>query len=86
MEPKKRILFYLAKNPGLKTEQIDLGIKRSSLGLHLKNLMDKGLVIRTQEGCWQLSKNYILEEPIHNLSAIDITDKYIREMIHGNQR
>ena len=82
MDPKTQILFYLANNPGLKTEQIDIGIKRASLGLHLRNLADKGLLIKTQDGGWQVSKNHVMEKPVHNLSSMDIAAKYIREMIN----
>jgi len=84
MDPKTQILLYLADNPGLKTEQIDIGIKRASLGLHLRNLADKGLLIKTQDNGWQVSKNHVMEKPVHNLSPMDIAEKYIREMISGN--
>ena len=84
MDPKTKILSYIANNPGLKTDQINIGIKRPSLGLHLRNLADKGLVIKTQEGGWQLSHNHILDKPVHNLSPIDLVDHCIREMISGN--
>jgi hypothetical protein len=81
MDPKTLILSYLADNPGLKTHEIKLGIKRASLGLHLRNLTDKGLLIRTQDGGWQVSNNYVMEKPVKNLTPIDIASKYIREMI-----
>ena len=81
MDPKTQILSYLASNPGLKTEQIDIGIKRASLGLHLRNLADKGLLIKTQDNGWQVSKNHVMEKPVHNLSSMDLAEKYIREMI-----
>jgi DNA-binding transcriptional ArsR family regulator len=81
MDPKTLILFYLANNPGLKTHEINLDIKRASLGLHLRNLTDKGLLIRTQDGGWQVSSNYVMEKPVKNLTPIDIADKYIRKMI-----
>jgi hypothetical protein len=81
MDPKTLILSFIADNPGLKTHEIKIGIKRASLGLHLRNLTDRGALIRTQEGGWQLSKNYVLEKPVKNLTPIDIAEKYIREMI-----
>jgi DNA-binding transcriptional ArsR family regulator len=84
MDPKTRILSYLADNPGLKTEQIDIGIKRASLGLHLRNLSDKGLLIRTQDGGWQVSKDHVMEKAVHNLSPMDLVEKHIREMIALN--
>jgi predicted transcriptional regulator len=65
----------------MKTEDMKIGIKRASLGLHLKNLADKGLLIKTQDDCWQVSKNYVMEKPVHNLTPMDIAEKYIREMI-----
>jgi hypothetical protein len=83
MDPKTLILSFIADNPGLKTHEIKIGIKRASLGLHLRNLTDRGALIRTQEGGWQLSKNYVLEKPVKNLTPIDIAEKYIREMISG---
>lgn len=81
MEPKKRILLFIANNPGVLTEEITLGIKRNSLGLHLRNLTDKGLLIKTQDNRWQVSNNYVMEKTVHKLSPMDIADKYIREMI-----
>ena len=84
MDPKTQILSYLADNPGLKTHEIKIGIKRASLGLHLRNLCDKGLLIRTQDNGWQVSKNHVMEKPVKNLTPMDIAEKYIREMISGN--
>lgn len=81
MDPKTSILLYLADNPGLKTHEIKLGIKRASLGLHLRNLSDKGLLIRTQEGGWQVSNNHVMEKPVKNLTSMDLAEKHIREMI-----
>ena len=81
MDPKTRILSYIAQNPGLKTEEIKIGIKRASLGLHLRNLTDKGLVIKTQDDGWQVSENYVMQKPVHNLSPMDLAEKHIREMI-----
>ena len=81
MDPKTQILYYIANNPGLKTEEIKIGIKRASLGLHLRNLTDKGLLIKTQDDGWQVSQNNVMEKPVHNLKPIDIAEKYIREMI-----
>jgi hypothetical protein len=81
MDPKTLILSYITQNPGLRTEDIKIGIKRASLGLHLRNLADKGLLIKTQDDCWQVSKDHIMEKPVHNLTPMDIAEKYIREMI-----
>jgi predicted transcriptional regulator len=81
MEPKKRILLFIANNPGILTEEITLGIKRNSLGLHLRNLTDKGLLIKTQDNRWQVSNNYVMEKTVHKLSPMDIAEKHIREMI-----
>jgi predicted transcriptional regulator len=81
MDPKTQILYYIANHPGLKTEEIKIGIKRASLGLHLRNLTDKGLLIKTQDNSWQVSQNYVMEKPVFNLKPIDIAEKYIREMI-----
>jgi len=72
-------------NPGVKTEEIILDeISRSSLGLHLRNLTDAGLLIRTQDNGWHISKNHIMNKPANKMSSMDIVDKYIREMILGN--
>jgi hypothetical protein len=81
MDPKTQILSYIAQNPGLKTEEIKIGIKRASLGLHLRNLTDKGLVIKTQDNCWQVSSNYVMQKTVHKLSPMDLAEKHIREMI-----
>jgi predicted transcriptional regulator len=81
MDPKKQILYHIANNPGLKTEEIKIGIKRASLGLHLRNLTDRGLLIKTQDDGWQVSQNYVMEKPVYKLKPIDIAEKYIREMI-----
>ena len=81
MDPKTQILSFIADNPGLKTHEIKIGIKRASLGLHLRNLTDKGLLIRTQDDGWQVSKNYVMEKVVKNLTPIDIAAKHIREMV-----
>ena len=85
MEPKKIILSYIEMNPGVKTEEIILDeISRASLGLHLRNLMDSGLLIRTQDKGWHLSSHHIMDKPENKLSSMDIVDTHIRKMILGN--
>jgi len=73
----------LTKFPGSKTEKLqeDLLIKRSSLGLHLRNLADSGSIVKTQEGGWQVSENHVMQKPVKNLTPLDIAGLYIRKMI-----
>ena len=78
---KEENSLFIASNPGVLTEEITLGIKRASLGLHLRNLTDKGLLVKTQDNRWQVSNNYVMEKTVHKLTPMDVADKYIREMI-----
>ena len=82
MDPKTQILSYIQKNPGVTSQEINIGFSRSSLGLHLRNLCDKGLIVKTQDGQWQVSDGYIMQSPVHNMSPIDIAAKHIRNMIN----
>jgi len=72
-------------NPGVKTEEIILDeISRASLGLHLRNLMDLGLLIRTQDKSWHMSKHHIMDKPENKMSSMDIVEQHIRKMILGD--
>ena len=81
MDPKKRILSLIQSKPGILTSEIDLGIKNSALGMHLRNLSLKGDIVKTQAGGWQVSNKFIMENPLHLLSSMDLAAKYIRKMI-----
>lgn len=82
MDPKTRILSFISTNPGVTTIDIHLGIKRSSLGMHLRNLVDKGLLIKTQEEGWRVSTNYVADKT-KKMSPMDLVDSCIRNMIIG---
>ena len=81
MDPKKLILSYIKSHPGIQTKEIDLGIKQSSLGMHLRSLTLSGDIVKTQADGWQISNKFVMENPIHDLSAMDVAAKYIRKMI-----
>jgi predicted transcriptional regulator len=81
MDKKTAILQYLSKNPGIKNPDIDLGINNSSLGIHLRNLQDKGLVVKTQSGGWQVSENYIMTAQPLAETPIDLVGVCVRKMI-----
>ena len=81
MDKKTLILQYLSKNPGIKTSEMSLGMNNSSLGIHLRNLQDKGLLVKTQSGGWQLSENYIMTEKPTVTTPIDLVGVCVRKMI-----
>jgi hypothetical protein len=60
---------------------MNLGMNNSSLGIHLRNLQDSGLVVKTQSGGWQVSENYIMtaQPPIN--TPIDLVGICVRKMI-----
>jgi predicted transcriptional regulator len=82
MEIKKRILLLVQSKPGIKSSEMDLGIKNSALGMHLRSLSLRGDIVKTQAGGWQISNNFVMEDPLHFLSPMDVAAKYIREMIN----
>ena len=49
--------------------------------MHLRGLSLKGNIVKTQAGGWQVSKQFVMEDPLHDLSPMDVAAKYIREMI-----
>jgi DNA-binding transcriptional ArsR family regulator len=71
-------------HPEVKTENIKLGMSRPSLGMHLRNLSDKGLLIKTQSGGWKVSENYIAKKTSKKPSPADLLDSCIRKMILGD--
>jgi len=81
MEIKKRILLLIQSEPGIKASEMNLGIKNSALGMHLRGLSLTGDIVKTQAGGWQVSKQFVMEDPLHDLSPMDVAAKYIREMI-----
>ena len=49
--------------------------------MHLRGLSLTGNIVKTQAGGWQVSKQFVMEDPLHDLSSMDVAAKYIREMI-----
>jgi len=73
--------LLIQSNPGIKAGEMNLGIKNSALGMHLRGLSLKGNIVKTQSGGWQFSNHFVMEDPLHDLSPMDVAAKYIREMI-----
>ena len=73
--------MLIQSNPGIKAGEMNLGIKNSALGMHLRGLSLKGNIVKTQSGGWQFSNHFVMEDPLHDLSPMDVAAKYIREMI-----
>jgi hypothetical protein len=46
--------------------------------------MDLGLLIRTQDKSWHMSKHHIMDKPENKMSSMDIVEQHIRKMILGD--
>ena len=81
MDKRTLILQFIAKNPGVLSVDINVGLGRASIGAHTRSLMDDGMLIRDANLGWHLADGFILKlEPKH-LTPIDVAGEFIRKMI-----
>ena len=81
MDKRNLILQFIAKNPGVLSIDIGVGLSRASVGAHAKALMDEGKLIRDKNYGWHISKDYIVDFSKNNVTPIDIAGEHIRKMI-----
>ena len=81
MDKKDLILQFIAKNPGVLSIDIGVGLSRASVGTHAKALMDEGKLIRDKNYGWHISKDYIVDFNKKNITPMDIAGEHIRKMI-----
>jgi predicted DNA-binding transcriptional regulator len=81
MDKKSAILRFIAKNPGVQSVNIDVGISRASVGAHAKALLNQGLLIRDSLNGWHIASNYVVSVEPKAITPIDITGECIRKMI-----
>jgi len=81
MDKKSAILRFIAKNPGVQSVNIDVGISRASVGAHAKALLNQGLLIRDSSDGWHIASNYVASVEPKAVTPIDIAGEFIRKMI-----
>ena len=79
MDKRNLILQFIAKNPGVLSIDIGVGLSRASVGAHAKALMDEGKLIRDKNYGWHISKDYVVD--FERNTPIDIAGEHIRKMI-----
>jgi hypothetical protein len=81
MDKRTLILEFIAKNPGVLSVDINVGLGRASVGAHTRALMDAGMLVKDANLGWHLADGFILKlEPKHT-SPIDIAGECIRKMV-----
>ena len=81
MDKRDLILQFIAKNPGVLSIDIGVGLSRASVGAHAKALMDEGKLIRDKNYGWHISKDYIVDFNKKSIKPMDIAGEHIRKMI-----
>lgn len=81
MDKKNSILQFIAKNPGVKSDSIDIGLGRASVGAHTRALMDAGMLIKDASNGWHIADGYVVKIEPKKLTPIDIAGEFIRKMI-----
>jgi hypothetical protein len=82
MDKRNLILQFIAKNPGVLSIDIGVGLSRASVGAHAKALMNEGKLVRDKNYGWHISKDYIVDFSNKNITPIDIAEEHIRKMIN----
>jgi len=75
------ILEFIAKNPGVLSVDINVGLGRASIGAHTRALMDAGMLVRDLNLGWHLAEGFVLKLEPKKLTSIDIAGEFIRKMI-----
>lgn len=86
MDKRTLILDFIAKNPGVLSADINIGLKRASVGAHTRSLMDDGMLVRDVNLGWHLADGFILRIEPKKLTSIDIAEECIRKMVDVNKR
>jgi len=81
MDKKTLILEFIAKNPGVLSVDINVGLGRASIGAHTRALMDAGMLVRDAKLGWHLAEGFILKIEPKKLSSMDVAGEFIRKMI-----
>ena len=81
MDKKTLILQYIAKNPGVLSVDINVGLGRASIGAHTRALMDAGMLVRDANLGWHIASGYVLKIEPAKVTPIDIAGEFIRKMI-----
>ena len=81
MDKKTLILQFVAKNPGVKSIDINVGLGRASVGAHTRALMDAGMLVRDANAGWHIATGYIVNIEPRKITPIDIASEFIRKMI-----
>ena len=82
MDKKTLILQFIAKNPGVLSVDINVGIGRASIGAHTRALMDAGILVRDANLGWHVATGYILKIEPKKVTPIDIAGEFIRKMVN----
>jgi hypothetical protein len=82
MDKKTLILQFIAKNPGVQSIDINVGLGRASIGAHTRALMDAGMLIKDANLGWHIADGYILKIEPQKLTPIDIAGEFIRKMVN----
>ena len=78
---KQAILQFIAKNPGITSVDIKVGLSRSAIGAHARALMDAGMIVKDSSNGWHISSGYVFQTEPKAITPIDIAAEYIRKMI-----
>lgn len=78
---KQAILQFIAKNPGVTSVDINVGLSRSAVGAHARSLMDAGMIIKDGNNGWHIASGFVVEIEPKAVTPIDIAGEFIRKMI-----
>ena len=78
---KQAILQFIAKNPGITSVDIKVGLSRSAIGAHARALMDAGMIVKDSSNGWHVATGYVVTKEPKAITPIDIAAEYIRKMI-----
>jgi len=79
MDKRNLILQFIAKNLGVLSIDINVGLSRASVGAHTKALMDGGKLMKDGSNGWHIAKDYVVD--FEKNTPIDIAGEHIRKMI-----
>ena len=78
---KQSILEFIAKHPGVRSIDINVGLGRPSIGAHTRALMDAGLLIKDSNHGWHIAAGYVVTQTPREITPLDIAAECIRKMI-----
>jgi len=78
---KKAILQFIAKNPGIASVDIKVGLSRSAVGAHARALMDAGMLVKDLSNGWHIAHGFVFDIEPKAITPIDIAAEHIRKMI-----